>query len=323
MLVLIVPMEMRRRFAAVLLARMVSQLLTCRVGECLAPIDKVTGQSTGSYFPILDHTTSPAHLGSTSFADGIFAHEKPCVVLVANHGQRCKGGRVRTGSRADQSRESREYMYIWTLVPSRTGIFSIIIITIITIITIIAISPLSHTIKPCTSTNSHQPQHSSHVKYNPIQRHLNFKMHFTTVLSLLAGTSTALAMPRAESVAARFTPATPTPDWVVQDFTRTCNAADTSCEVKLTINSQGSRPSTCRYSIKGNPASRADRTNVDCGIYKVSSGWSGQFGPKNGFTTWAIVDEAKRLRIWPAYADSELVDGRKVTPDKSYAPQAY
>jgi hypothetical protein len=33
------------------------------------------------------------------------------------------------------------------------------------------------------------------------------------------------------------------------------------------------------------------------------------------------VDWSKRLIVWPAYSDSELVNGKAVTPDKSYAPQ--
>lgn len=144
-------------------------------------------------------------------------------------------------------------------------------------------------------------------------------MYFTTVLSLLAGTSTALVLPRAEVVSAMAA----SPQWIIKDFTRTCNAADTSCTVSFGIDTQLAPVTKCTYTVTGSPASRTDTSGIVCGAYKVSSGWSGQFGPNNGFTTWAVVDEAKRLRTWPSYADSELVNGVAVTPDKSYAPQGF
>jgi len=111
------------------------------------------------------------------------------------------------------------------------------------------------------------------------------------------------------------------PQWVIQGFTRTCNAADTSCTVSFAVNTQQSPATACSYTVTGSPASQASTNGITCGPYTISSGWSGQFGPGNGFTTWSVVDFSKRLIVWPAYNDRELVNGAAVTPDKSYAPQ--
>ncbi|KAL1836183.1 hypothetical protein VTJ49DRAFT_5464 [Mycothermus thermophilus] len=111
------------------------------------------------------------------------------------------------------------------------------------------------------------------------------------------------------------------PPWTVQDFQRTCNKKDTSCTITFHIDTKLEPRTPCMYSITGAPASRAPANSITCGPYTISSGWSGQFGEESGFTTWSIVDWNKRLIIWPAYADRELVNGQTVTPDKSYAPQ--
>jgi hypothetical protein len=147
-------------------------------------------------------------------------------------------------------------------------------------------------------------------------------MHFNTVfVGLVAAASNALAAPalntRAEAVSAM----AKIPQWEIQCFTRTCNEKDTSCHVSFAINTQTSAPTSCSYTVTGAPASRAPANGITCGPYTVSSGWSGQFGPENGFTTWAVVDQAKRLIAWPAYTDRELVNGEAVTPDKSFSPQ--
>lgn len=81
--------------------------------------------------------------------------------------------------------------------------------------------------------------------------------------------------------------------------------------------------------------------------YSVTSGWSGQFGPGNGFvrtypqpprtkttcpiittdtkapqTTFAVANYPANLIVYPAYTDKEVAAGTVVTPDKSYAPQS-
>ncbi|KAK0666550.1 hypothetical protein QBC41DRAFT_148810 [Cercophora samala] len=144
-------------------------------------------------------------------------------------------------------------------------------------------------------------------------------MQLTTVLLGLVGT--ALAAPALEAREAVSAMA-PTPQWVVKSFTRTCNKADTSCKVTFGVDTQsGAAVTNCSYTVTGAPASRAPTNGVTCGPYTLSSSWSGQFGEGNGFTTWSLVDWSKKQIVWPAYADWELVNGKAVVPDKSYAPQ--
>lgn len=147
-------------------------------------------------------------------------------------------------------------------------------------------------------------------------------MHFNTIfLGFVAAASSAVAAPaidtRAESVSAM----AEVPQWIVKSFTRSCDKDDTSCNVKFGIDPQNAPVTSCSYNVTGSPASQASTNGITCGPYTISSGWSGVFGPGNGFTTWSVVDWSKRLIAWPAYADHELVNGRAVTPDKSYAPQ--
>ncbi|KAK4187516.1 hypothetical protein QBC35DRAFT_498471 [Podospora australis] len=141
----------------------------------------------------------------------------------------------------------------------------------------------------------------------------------TLLLSLLAtATSGVLAAPlesRAVSAMAE------TPQWILKGFKRTCNAEDTSCVVTFAVDTQTAPATGCTYTVTGAGASRASTSGITCGPYTISSGWSGQFGPENGFTTWSVVDWSKKQITWPAYTDKELVNGKAVTPDKSYAPQ--
>lgn len=144
----------------------------------------------------------------------------------------------------------------------------------------------------------------------------------TAVLSLLAAAGTSFAAPALDSRGAPSVSAmAATPQWIIRSFTRTCNAADTSCTVSFGVDTQLAPVTNCSYTVTGSPASQTSTNGITCGPYTISSGWSGQFGPGNGFTTWSVVDWSKRLIVWPAYADHELVNGVTVTPDKSYAPQ--
>ena len=73
--------------------------------------------------------------------------------------------------------------------------------------------------------------------------------------------------------------------------------------------------------VTGSPASRQKAGGPGkCGAYTVTSGWSGQFGEGNGFTTLSVVDQAKKLIVWPAYTDKQLAGGKVVKPDQAYAP---
>ena len=67
--------------------------------------------------------------------------------------------------------------------------------------------------------------------------------------------------------------------------------------------------------------SEADGGPVNCGAYTITSGWSDQFGPENGFTTLSVVKEETREIVWPAYTDKQGDGGEVVVPDQSYTPQ--
>lgn len=147
-------------------------------------------------------------------------------------------------------------------------------------------------------------------------------MHFNTIfIGLVAAASTALAAPAVDSRAESVSAMAEAPQWIIKKFTRTCNGNDSSCKVSFKIDTQLAPATDCSYTATGNPASQGSIDGVVCGPYRVSSGWSGVFGPGNGFTTWSVVDTSKRLITWPSYADHELTNGKAVTPDKSYAPQ--
>ncbi|KAK1753614.1 hypothetical protein QBC47DRAFT_362496 [Echria macrotheca] len=137
-----------------------------------------------------------------------------------------------------------------------------------------------------------------------------------TSLLVLAGATAGMAMPAINARAAA------APAWTITGFTRTCDKADTVCTVKFGVDTHLAAPVSCSYTVKGAPASQASTDNISCGPYTISSGWSGIFGPGQGFTTWAFVDRAKGLITWPSYADAELVNGVAVSPDKSYPPQS-
>ncbi|KAK3683392.1 hypothetical protein B0T22DRAFT_385069 [Podospora appendiculata] len=140
-------------------------------------------------------------------------------------------------------------------------------------------------------------------------------MQFTTTLLGLLAAASSMAAPVAG------TSATATvPQWTIKSFTRTCNAKDTSCTVTFGVDTHLTAVTNCKYTVTGSPASRTSTNGITCGVYTISSGWSGQFGEGNGFTTWAFVDNTNKLITWPAYSDKELVNGKAVVPDKSYSP---
>ena len=110
------------------------------------------------------------------------------------------------------------------------------------------------------------------------------------------------------------------PEWTIEWMVRTCNGADTSCNWSFSIDTHTGNPTACQFTVTGSAASHAPANGVHCGVYTVSSGWSGQFGPGNGFTTLSVVDYTQKLIVWPAYTDKQLANGVVVTPDQSYAP---
>jgi hypothetical protein len=147
-------------------------------------------------------------------------------------------------------------------------------------------------------------------------------MHFSTVVATLAAVgSSAIAAPAMNTRSDAVSAMAEVPQWKIKSFTRTCNAENTSCNVSFGIDTQTAPVTACSYTVIGASASQASTSGISCGPYTISSGWSGQFGAENGFTTWSVVDWSQRLIVWPAYSDRELVNGVAVTPDKSYAPQ--
>ncbi|KAL8884189.1 MAG: hypothetical protein Q9215_007707 [Flavoplaca cf. flavocitrina] len=110
------------------------------------------------------------------------------------------------------------------------------------------------------------------------------------------------------------------PQWTISSFLRTCNAPDTSCTYSFSIDTHAGAATPCTYTVGGGPASRAAYNSIQCGPFFISSTWSGQFGPNEGFQTLAVVQG--RTIVYPAYLDRQLVNGRVVSPDQSYAPQS-
>ncbi|PSR77925.1 hypothetical protein BD289DRAFT_334265, partial [Coniella lustricola] len=109
--------------------------------------------------------------------------------------------------------------------------------------------------------------------------------------------------------------------WTITSLKRVCNADSTSCTWTFGINN-GTGTTPCTEVVTGSPATQTNGGPATCGVYAVTSGWSGQFGAGNGFTTLAVVNYAANLIVYPAYTDAQLQNGTVVTPDQSYTPQA-
>ncbi|KOS46908.1 hypothetical protein ACN38_g2187 [Penicillium nordicum] len=110
-------------------------------------------------------------------------------------------------------------------------------------------------------------------------------------------------------------------DWTIRDMQRVCNDENTSCTWSFGIDS-GSDTTGCTYIVEATDASRANGGPSACGAYTISSGWSGQFDPTNGFTTLSVANNEAGQIIWPAYNDEQLADGKVVKPDQGYTPAA-
>ncbi|KAI1073799.1 small secreted protein [Whalleya microplaca] len=143
-------------------------------------------------------------------------------------------------------------------------------------------------------------------------------MQFTTTIlaAILSATALAAPTPAAEVKSAM----ADVPQWTIEGLKRVCDQADTSCTWSFGIDTHLAPTTACSFTVTGSPASRTGSSGHVCGDYTVSSGWSGQFGEGNGFTTLSVVDFGKKLITWPAYTDKQLANGAVVTPDLSYAP---
>ena len=141
-------------------------------------------------------------------------------------------------------------------------------------------------------------------------------MHFQTILIAAMAALPAMSAP---APVEKSMMAAAAPQWTIKSFLRTCNTANTSCKYSFSIDTHTAPATPCSYTAVGNPASRVSYNNKKCGPYTISSNWSGQFGPNNGFQTLAVVNG--KTIVYPAYTDKQLVNGKIVTPDQSYAPQ--
>ncbi|KAI4215219.1 MAG: hypothetical protein LQ349_009170, partial [Xanthoria aureola] len=143
-------------------------------------------------------------------------------------------------------------------------------------------------------------------------------MQLSTILLMAVAAIPSFATPASASSLSMM--ASDAPLWTIKSFLRTCNAPDTSCAYSFSIDTYSSTATPCTYTVTGSLASRAAYNSVQCGPFVVSSTWSGQFGPNEGFQTLAVV-QGKTI-IYPAYLDRQLVSGQVVSPDQSYAPQS-
>lgn len=145
-------------------------------------------------------------------------------------------------------------------------------------------------------------------------------MQFTkTIFAIALAATTASAAPVTgdQTLQAR------DPDWITQHMARTCDDADTSCTWDFAIWTQLADPVPCSMVVtasNGQPASRSPGA-VRCAPFDVSSGWSGQF--EVGFTTFAVVDSAKRLRAFPAWSDNDIGTHGEVEPDLSRPVESF
>ncbi|KAG5921542.1 hypothetical protein E4U42_005799 [Claviceps africana] len=148
-------------------------------------------------------------------------------------------------------------------------------------------------------------------------------MHFTqTILAALVAATSALGAPAG---AEKSMMAAEMPNWTFEGVVRNCDAADNQCTVTFQINPKTSGRTPVSFVTNRNGATGASQNNGAAqtfGDYTITSGWSGQFGPGNGFTTFAVADNKNRLITYPSYTDNQLANGKVVTPDQSYTPQA-
>lgn len=145
-------------------------------------------------------------------------------------------------------------------------------------------------------------------------------MQFTTaaLTAVLATIAAARPAPDATSDLSAVSMMVASSTWTIQSMKRSCDSADTSCAWSFKINT-GSAATDCAFTVKGSPASQTDQKSaVKCGDFSLTTGWSGQFGAGNGFTTMA-VNNGKQI-IYPAYTDKQLAGGNVVSPDQSYTP---
>ncbi|KYK57359.1 hypothetical protein DCS_04368 [Drechmeria coniospora] len=137
-----------------------------------------------------------------------------------------------------------------------------------------------------------------------------------TLVATLMAASTAFAAPTGQGeVMAR---AANGAQWTIRDLRRVCAQDDSSCTWTFGIDARdGTATTGCKYVVAAAHASRANGGPATCGDYTITSGWSGQFGEGNGFTTFSVINKKKQI-AWPAYTDKSVQTGGVVKPDLSF-----
>ncbi|KAI0534545.1 surface protein 1 [Xylaria digitata] len=115
-------------------------------------------------------------------------------------------------------------------------------------------------------------------------------------------------------------------EWTIESLTRSCSATDDLCTWKFGINTneEGVDVTECTYTVPATatePASQSNGGPTTCGVFTITSGWSGQFGPDQGFTVISVVDYAKKLIVYAGYTDASVKNGTVVDPDLSFPVQ--
>ncbi|KAI0131318.1 hypothetical protein F4814DRAFT_445457 [Daldinia grandis] len=140
-------------------------------------------------------------------------------------------------------------------------------------------------------------------------------MQISALLSIVAFSAATLAQPLSMAANAA--------QWTITGLSRSCDSADKSCDWNFGI-SNGAGATAVKYTVKAagsTPASRSSGGPVTVGDFTITSGWSGQFGDDKGFTTFSVVNNAKRQIVYPSYTDAQVKNGQVVKPDQSYPVQ--
>ncbi|KAI1152623.1 surface protein 1 [Nemania diffusa] len=115
-------------------------------------------------------------------------------------------------------------------------------------------------------------------------------------------------------------------EWTLDSLSRVCDGADASClwTFGINTNEDGVAVTACNYTVAATPPAPASQSNggpTTCGVFNITSGWSGQFGPGQGFTVISVVDYAKKLIVYAGYTDTSVQNGTVVDPDLSFPVQ--
>ncbi|KAL3427049.1 hypothetical protein PVAG01_00558 [Phlyctema vagabunda] len=113
-----------------------------------------------------------------------------------------------------------------------------------------------------------------------------------------------------------------TPSWTLEAFTRTCNDTSNICRYTFGVNKNDGRgASRCLYNIPGLDGASARTTDyhdVACSPgsrYSLNQGWD----RRTSSLTLVVTDTSTNPKFYAffGYTGAELINGRKVAPDRS------